>query len=138
MVLICGTSSCHMAVSSSSCVCVCVCVCSEHVTTGLHVWPDFHRNRSPLADQMSRGSVVGLTLSQTLDDLALLYLATLQAIALGTRHIIDAMREAGHDITTLFLCGGLSKNALFVQTHANITGSNEEDDQNRACGQTKR
>jgi len=41
---------------------------------------------------------------------------------LGTRHIIDAMREAGYDITTLFLCGGLSKNSLFVQTHANTTG----------------
>ncbi|XP_048019534.1 FGGY carbohydrate kinase domain-containing protein isoform X1 [Megalobrama amblycephala] len=94
----------------------------EQLTAGLHIWPDFHGNRSPLADQTSRGLVVGLTLSQTLDDLALLYLATLQAIALGTRHIIDAMREAGHDITTLFLCGGLSKNALFVQTHANITG----------------
>ncbi|XP_065129027.1 FGGY carbohydrate kinase domain-containing protein isoform X3 [Paramisgurnus dabryanus] len=132
----------------------------EQLTADLHVWPDFHGNRSPLADQTSRGMVtrrtslkhytsfhsvkhsddlkgliflavydvcwfsqiVGLTLSQTLDDLALLYLATLQAIALGTRHIIDAMREAGHDITTLFMCGGLSKNPLFVQLHANTTG----------------
>uniref|UniRef100_A0A671NDX6 FGGY carbohydrate kinase domain-containing protein n=1 Tax=Sinocyclocheilus anshuiensis TaxID=1608454 RepID=A0A671NDX6_9TELE len=94
----------------------------EQLTARLHVWPDFHGNRSPLADQTARGAVVGLTLSQTLDDLALLYLATIQAIALGTRHIIDAMRAAGHDITTLFLCGGLSKNALFVQTHANTTG----------------
>ncbi|XP_077056159.1 FGGY carbohydrate kinase domain-containing protein-like [Siphateles boraxobius] len=94
----------------------------EQLTAGLHIWPDFHGNRSPLADQTSRGSVVGLTLSQTLDDLALLYLATLQAIALGTRHILDTMKEAGYDITTLFLCGGLSKNALFVQTHANTTG----------------
>lgn len=32
------------------------------------------------------------------------------------------MKEAGHDIRTLFLCGGLSKNALFVQIHANATG----------------
>lgn len=94
----------------------------EQLTADLHVWPDFHGNRSPLADQTSRGMIVGLTLSQTLDDLALLYLATLQAIALGTRHIIDAMREAGHDITTLFMCGGLSKNSLFVQLHANTTG----------------
>ncbi|XP_076829230.1 FGGY carbohydrate kinase domain-containing protein isoform X2 [Brachyhypopomus gauderio] len=88
----------------------------------LHVWPDFHGNRSPLADQSLRGMVVGLSLSQTLDDLALLYLATVQAIALGTRHIVEVMREAGHDITTLFLCGGLSKNPLFVQMHANTTG----------------
>lgn len=32
------------------------------------------------------------------------------------------MQAAGHEITTLFLCGGLSKNPLFVQMHADITG----------------
>ncbi|XP_028833177.1 FGGY carbohydrate kinase domain-containing protein [Denticeps clupeoides] len=92
------------------------------LTSNLHVWPDFHGNRSPLADPALKGMVVGLSLGQTADDLALLYLATLQALALGTRHILQAMREAGHDITTLFLCGGLSKNRLFVWTHANATG----------------
>ncbi|KAF7654297.1 hypothetical protein LDENG_00071400 [Lucifuga dentata] len=90
--------------------------------SGLHLWPDFHGNRSPLADPTLKGMVIGLSLSQTLDDLALLYLATIQALALGTRHILEAMREAGHDISTLFLCGGLSKNPLFVQIHANATG----------------
>ncbi|XP_070701183.1 FGGY carbohydrate kinase domain-containing protein [Pempheris klunzingeri] len=90
--------------------------------SGLHVWPDFHGNRSPLADPTLKGMVIGLPLSQTLDDLALLYLATVQALALGTLHILEAMKEAGHDIRTLFLCGGLSKNALYVQIHANTTG----------------
>ncbi|XP_040911834.1 FGGY carbohydrate kinase domain-containing protein [Toxotes jaculatrix] len=90
--------------------------------SSLHVWPDFHGNRSPLADPTLKGMVIGLSLSQTLDDLALLYLATIQALALGTLHILDAMKEAGHDIRTLFLCGGLSKNCLFVQIHANATG----------------
>uniref|UniRef100_A0A3Q2QQN7 FGGY carbohydrate kinase domain containing n=1 Tax=Fundulus heteroclitus TaxID=8078 RepID=A0A3Q2QQN7_FUNHE len=90
--------------------------------SNLHMWPDFHGNRSPLADPALKGMVIGLSLSQTLDDLALLYLATVQALALGTRHILDAMREAGHDIRTLFLCGGLSKNLLFVQIQANATG----------------
>lgn len=89
---------------------------------GLHVWPDFHGNRSPLADPTLKGMVIGLSLSQTLDDLALLYLATVQALALGTLHILEAMKEAGHDIRTLFLCGGLSKNPLFVQIHANASG----------------
>ncbi|KAM6948884.1 FGGY carbohydrate kinase domain-containing protein [Aplochiton taeniatus] len=94
----------------------------ELLGTSLHVWPDFHGNRSPLADPTLKGMVMGLSLSQTLDDLALLYLATVQALSLGTRHILEAMREAGHDITTLFLCGGLSKNPLYVQVHANATG----------------
>ncbi|KAG2461217.1 HOOK1 protein, partial [Polypterus senegalus] len=88
----------------------------------LHVWPDFHGNRSPLADPSLKGMVVGLTLSQTLEDLARLYLATIQAVALGTRHILEAMRAAGHHIDALFMCGGLSKNQLFVQTHADVTG----------------
>uniref|UniRef100_A0A8C0IV95 Carbohydrate kinase FGGY C-terminal domain-containing protein n=1 Tax=Chelonoidis abingdonii TaxID=106734 RepID=A0A8C0IV95_CHEAB len=88
----------------------------------LHVWPDFHGNRSPLADLTLKGMVVGLTLSQGLDELALIYLATIQAIALGTRHILETLQSAGHHISTLFLCGGLSKNPLFVQMHADVTG----------------
>ncbi|XP_039175850.1 FGGY carbohydrate kinase domain-containing protein isoform X2 [Crotalus tigris] len=92
------------------------------LTVDLHVWPDFHGNRSPLADLTLKGTVVGLTLSQSLDDLALIYLATVQAIALGTRHIVETMQAAGHRINTLFMCGGLSKNPLFVQMHADIVG----------------
>ncbi|XP_073449959.1 FGGY carbohydrate kinase domain-containing protein isoform X2 [Aquarana catesbeiana] len=88
----------------------------------LHIWPDFHGNRSPLADVTLKGMIVGLTLSKGLDDLALLYLATLQSIALGTRHIIEAMKTSGHAVSSLFMCGGLSKNPLFVQTHADVTG----------------
>eukprot|EP00069_Balaena_mysticetus_P015787 bmy_09416T0 len=33
------------------------------------------------------------------------------------------MESAGHSISTLFLCGGLGKNPLFVQMHADITDS---------------
>jgi hypothetical protein len=40
----------------------------------------------------------------------------------GTRFIIETMEAAGHSLSTLFLCGGLSKNPLFVQMHADITG----------------
>lgn len=95
---------------------------ADLLTSTLHVWPDFHGNRSPLADPTLKGMVVGLTCSQTLDDLALLYLATVQALALGTLHILKAMKDAGHDIKTLFFCGGLSKNPLYVKVHANATG----------------
>uniref|UniRef100_A0ACB8F448 Uncharacterized protein n=1 Tax=Sphaerodactylus townsendi TaxID=933632 RepID=A0ACB8F448_9SAUR len=91
------------------------------LTVDVHIWPDFHGNRSPLADLTLKGMVVGLTLSQGLDDLAVLYLATIQAIALGTRQIVETMQTAGHHVNTLFMCGGLSKNSLFVQMHADIT-----------------
>jgi ribulose kinase len=65
--------------------------------------------------------VSGLTLSSTPDDVALLYYATIQAIAYGTRHIIEAMNEKGYDIRQMYLCGGHVKNELFIQEHSDIT-----------------
>jgi FGGY-family pentulose kinase len=92
------------------------------LTRGLHVYPDFHGNRSPRADPTLRGAVSGLTLSATADDLALLYLATIQAVAHGTRHIVDTLNKKGSAITTLFVCGGGTKNPVFLREHADITG----------------
>jgi FGGY-family pentulose kinase len=92
------------------------------LTRGLHVLPDHHGNRSPRADPSLRGMVSGLKLSDSLDQLALLYLATIQAIALGTRHILDAMNAAGYRIHTLFASGGDTKNPVFVREHADATG----------------
>ena len=92
------------------------------LTRELHVYPDFHGNRSPLADPSLRGMISGLRLTDSLDSLALLYLATVQSIAHGTRQIIDAMNTAGYRIDTLVACGGDTKNPLFVREHADATG----------------
>ena len=92
------------------------------LTRGLHVLPYFHGNRSPRADATLRGMVSGLSLSQTEDDLALLYLATVQGIAYGTRHIIAACNAQGYAIDTILACGGLSKNPVFLREHADATG----------------
>lgn len=92
------------------------------LTHELHVQPDFHGNRSPRADATLRGAVSGLTLSSTADDLARLYLATIQAVAYGTRHIVEELNKAGYDIRTLFVCGGGTKNPVFLREHADITG----------------
>jgi FGGY-family pentulose kinase len=92
------------------------------LTRDLHVLPYFHGNRSPRADPTLRGIVSGLKLSDSVDSLALVYLATLQAIAHGTRHIIDTMNAHGYRIDTILACGGDTKNPKFVQAHADITG----------------
>ena len=91
-------------------------------TRRLHVLGDHHGNRSPRANPRALGAIYGLTLEEGADALARLYLATLQAVAYGTRHVIDAMREAGHRISHLSLCGGATKNPLWVREYANVTG----------------
>jgi hypothetical protein len=70
------------------------------LTKDLHIWPDYHGNRSPLADPDLKGMVwcaslylfhsfqllykfqiSGLTLGSDFADLAVKYLATVQALA---------------------------------------------------------
>jgi FGGY-family pentulose kinase len=82
------------------------------LTHDLPVQPDFHGNRSPRANPNLRGTITGLPLSSTADDLARQYLATIQAVAYGTRHILEEMNKHGYAIRTLLACG----------EHADITG----------------
>ena len=89
---------------------------------GLHVLPDFHGNRSPLADPHARGVISGLTLDRSFDGLCRLYYRTAVAIVLGTRHILDALNAKGHRIDTLHLTGGHVKNPLLVGLYADATG----------------
>jgi FGGY-family pentulose kinase len=92
------------------------------LTRGIHVLPDHHGNRSPRADPTLRGMITGLKLSDSVDHLALVYLATIQAIALGTRHILEAMNAQGYRIKTIFASGGDTKNPVFLREHADATG----------------
>ncbi len=91
-------------------------------TRALHVLGDHHGNRSPRANPLARGAVSGLTLEEGRDGLARLYIATLQAVAYGTRHIIDVMQKSGHDVSRLMVCGGATKNPLFLREYADATG----------------
>ncbi|PQM39992.1 FGGY carbohydrate kinase domain-containing protein [Prunus yedoensis var. nudiflora] len=92
------------------------------LTEDMHVLPDFHGNRSPIADPKAKGMLCGLTLDTSEKQLALQYLATVQGIAYGTRHIVEHCNAHGHEIDTILACGGLVKNALFIQEHADIIG----------------
>jgi hypothetical protein len=56
-------------------------------------WP-----RSPIADPKSKGVIYGLTLDTSDKQLALLYLATVQGIAYGTRHIVEHCNAHGHQV----------------------------------------
>jgi FGGY-family pentulose kinase len=88
----------------------------------LHIQPDFLGNRSPLADPTRKGAIVGLTPQCDLDDLARQYLATIQALAYGSRQIIEKLNEQGVGITTIVVSGGLAQNELYLREHADATG----------------
>ncbi len=92
------------------------------LTRELHVLPYFHGNRSPRANPSLKGAVCGLRLSSTLTELALLYLAVIQAIAYGTRHIIETLNGKGYAIDRIAATGGGTKNEVFLQQHADICG----------------
>lgn len=92
------------------------------ISKELHINPDFHGNRSPRANPTLKGMISGLTLDRSVDSLVRQYVAVVQAVAYGTRDIIEHMNAKGYDIKTIFACGGGSKNWFFLQTHADVTG----------------
>ncbi len=87
-----------------------------------HVLPYYHGNRSPRADPTLRGIMTGMALDDSAEALALHYLATVQSIAYGTRHIIETMNSYGYQINTIFACGGGTKSDLYLRSHADATG----------------
>lgn len=93
-----------------------------HLTRHLHLYPDLHGNRSPLADSSMKGLFSGLTLSSGPSDLALKYLATLEAIALQTRQIISEMNSKGHSIDSIYMSGSQARNKHLMQLLADGTG----------------
>jgi FGGY-family pentulose kinase len=88
----------------------------------LHVLPDFHGNRSPLAVPDAVGVISGLTLDASFDSLCRLYWRTAVAIALGVRHILDTLSKHGYGIDVLHVAGGHTKNPLLMELYSDATG----------------
>ncbi len=92
------------------------------ITKDINVLPYFLGNRSPRADPLAKGIIAGLTLDESEETVAKNYYAAIQAIAYGTRHIIEAINAHGYRINKIYACGGGTKNELWLQEHADITG----------------
>lgn len=94
----------------------------DNFAANLHVLPDFHGNRTPFADPGARGVISGLTLDTSFEGLCALYWRTCVGIALGVRHILDAMAQGGHGVDTLFVTGGHTRSPLLMELYADVTG----------------
>ncbi|KAH9813538.1 hypothetical protein DFH28DRAFT_973633 [Melampsora americana] len=91
-----------------------------YLTKDYYLYPDLHGNRSPLADPTMKGMLIGLTLDKSVNDLALRYLITCEAIALQTKQIMVEMNKNGHQIRSIFMSGGLVKNPILMELLANV------------------
>ena len=92
------------------------------LTRHRHVLPYHLGNRSPLADPSLSGTATGLSLTTDVDDLALSYLAAVQSLAYGTRHIVETLVAEGHEVRTILMTGSGMHNRLLVAEHADATG----------------
>lgn len=80
---------------------------------------DWHSgNRSVLVDHELSGLVIGQTLATRPEDT---YRALLEATAFGTRVIVETFRDSGVPVEEFIVAGGLAKNALLMQTYADVT-----------------
>ncbi|GAB2713003.1 ribulokinase [Kitasatospora kifunensis] len=74
-------------------------------------------NRCTLVDHDLSGVIVGLTLATRPEEV---YRALLEATAFGTRVIVEALEGGGVPVTEYIVTGGLGKNALLMQIHADV------------------
>jgi len=82
--------------------------------------PDFHGNRSPLANPLIKGSFHNIAIHTTAEEL---FLSLIQGLALGTKLIIERIEsESCIIIDELVLTGGLARSKLFQRVHADVTG----------------
>lgn len=73
--------------------------------------------RSPLNDTKVRGMFYGMSLDTDKDDMSL---AVLEGVAFALRHNIDIIRNMGIDIKKSNVCGGGTKNKLWLKIIANV------------------
>jgi ribulose kinase len=90
---------------------------------GLRALDTFMGNRTPYRDARLRGAVVGLTLGTTREEL---YRATVEAVACGTRGVLDSFARAGVACDRLVFSGGIEKNPLWQQVTVDVLGREVE------------
>jgi L-ribulokinase len=88
--------------------------------TGLVALDWWNGNRTILADADLTGAIFGLTLQTTREQI---YRALLEAIAFGSRRIMDNFEEHGLDVSRIVACGGIAERSpLMMQLLADTSG----------------
>lgn len=86
---------------------------------GLVLLDYWQGNRTPLREPRLSGALWGLRLHHTRGHL---YRAVLEGVACGTRHVLDAFAESGYEVRQIIAGGGATRNQLWLQILADVTG----------------
>lgn len=95
---------------------------ADELARDLHLQCNVLGNRAPLADPGLMGGVSGWRLREDPSELARWYLAALHSLAYATRHIVEALGEAGVPIDLVIVSGGSARNVRWCQVHADALG----------------
>jgi ribulose kinase len=90
---------------------------------GIRALDTFMGNRTPHRDARLRGAVVGLTLGTTREEL---YRASVEAVACGTRAVLESFVRAGVRCERLVFSGGIEHNPLWQQVSVDVLGREVE------------
>ena len=92
---------------------------SKPGANGLVALDFFQGNRTPYKDPNAKGLIYGLTLSHTKADI---YRALLESVAMGTKNIIDNFERQGCPVEAVVGCGGVTKDATWMQIISDAIG----------------
>lgn len=79
----------------------------------------FQGNRTPYKDPNAKGVFYGLSLKHTRAEM---FRAVLESVAFGTKNIFDNFENQGCSIKAMNVCGGITKDPVWMQIIADVTG----------------
>lgn len=103
----------------------------ETGSNGLRILDYFQGNRTPYKNPAARGVIFGLTLQH---NRAHIYRALLESVACGARLIVDNFEKHGINIDQITVCGGVTRDPLWLQIIADVTGKNLVINENTHAG----
>lgn len=86
---------------------------------GITVLDFFQGNRTPYKDALAKGVIYGLNIKHTWEHI---YRAVLESVSYGTYNIIKNFEDHGYEIDSITACGGITKDAQWMQMISDITG----------------
>lgn len=88
--------------------------------SGLMALDWWNGNRSVLVDADLSGMLLGMTLATRPEEI---YRALIEALAYGTRVIVEDFEQHGVPVNALYACGGIArKNPMLMQIYADVLG----------------